>query len=119
MENRYDVVEISVHEVARKRQAGKPFVILDVREPQELELANLGYDVVDVAPLSELSARGERALPPPARDRNAEIVVVCHHGIRSAQVAAWLAQHEYVNVKSMAGGLDAYANEVDESIGRY
>jgi adenylyltransferase/sulfurtransferase len=113
------VVEISAQEVADKRQAKERFVLLDVREPWELECAHLGYSDVDVAPWSEILAKGEAALPPPARNRQAEIVVFCHRGQRSLEAALWLTDHGYTNVKSMRGGIAAYALEVDPDVGSY
>jgi rhodanese-related sulfurtransferase len=44
---------------------------------------------------------------------------MCHHGTRSAQVTAWLAQQGYKNVSNVAGGIDAYARQVDSSVGFY
>jgi rhodanese-related sulfurtransferase len=119
MANSFGVPEIEPAEVARKRAEHEKFVLLDVREPWELERAHLGYADVDVAPLSELSAKGAAALPPPARKKEAEIVVFCHMGERSAQVAAWLLAQGYTNVKSLRGGIAAYAAEVDPSVGTY
>jgi rhodanese-related sulfurtransferase len=119
MPNPYNAPEISPEELAAKRQAGAKFVVLDVREPSEYELAHMGHDWIDHAPVSELAKKKEAALPPPARNKEAEIVVVCHHGMRSAQVAAWLLQLGYQNVRSLCGGIDAYARKIDPSIGTY
>lgn len=119
MANPYGVPEVSVQEVAQKRTEGDDFVLLDVRELVELHYANLG-DEVEVAPLSELAERQLEALPDSiANDKDAEIIVMCHHGNRSAQVTAWLRQQGWTNVYNMAGGIDAYATIVDPSIGRY
>jgi rhodanese-related sulfurtransferase len=118
MPNPFGAAEVSVQEVAAKRQAGTPFVLLDVREPPELAAADLGPGV-ETAPLSDLAARQLAALPAAAQDKNAEVVVFCHHGMRSAQVAAWLTGQGWANVRSMAGGIDAYAREVDPAVGRY
>ena len=115
----YGVPEITVQAVAKRRARGDDFVLLDVREPQELLLANLG-DGILTAPLSELAARQLPALPPAvADDLAADVVIFCHHGIRSAQVVAWLRQQGWTNVVNMAGGINAYALEVDKTIGRY
>ena len=71
-----------------------------------------------MAPLSELAAL-RQCVAAPARNKEAEIVVLCHHGVRSAQVTAWLLQEGWKNVKSMAGGIAAYAEQVDPSVGAY
>lgn len=119
MANVYGVPEISVTQVAQKRTAGETFILLDVREPAELIMAQLGDDVVHV-PLSNLVAMREQALPESIKgDKTAEIVVFCHHGRRSAQVTAWLRQQGWLNTLNMEGGIAAYADEVDPTIGFY
>lgn len=52
-------------------------------------------------------------------DRNAEIVAHCHHGMRSADAAAFLAQQGFKNVKSLVGGIDAWSAQIDPSVPRY
>ncbi len=111
--------EINVLDLASKREAGDDFVLLDVREPHELEYATLG-DWIEVAPLSELSQRGTDALPEIIRvDQDKEIVVMCHHGARSAQVGNWLLAGGWTNVHNLTGGIHAYAVHVDDSVGKY
>ncbi len=119
MPNPYGVPEISVQEIARRRAEDADFVLLDVREPHELVYANLGNDAL-LAPLSDLANRRLEALPEEVTaDKTKEIVVFCHHGVRSAQVVAFLMQNGWTNVLNMEGGINAYALEVDSSIGRY
>jgi rhodanese-related sulfurtransferase len=113
------IPEISVTEVARKRAAGEDFILLDVREPSELERANLG-EGVEVAPTSQLSWQGARALPEVVRDNpDAEIVVMCRTGGRSAQVTAWLMSQGWTNVYNMVGGIHAWSRLIDPTIPRY
>ena len=117
--NPYGVPGLSVQEVAQKRKNGDEFLLLDVREPNELLLVNLGQAVL-TAPLSQLARQGPEALPENIlTNKEAEIVVVCHHGNRSAQVTAWLRQQGWTNVFNMDGGVEAYAIAVDPTIGRY
>ncbi len=118
MPNFYGVPEITPADVYRRRAAGDSFVLLDVREPEELFYADLG-EGVELAPISRLASSGIDALPPAAHDKTAEIVVFCHHGIRSAQVVAWLRQQGWTNVLNLDGGIDAYARQVDPSVGFY
>ncbi|UCG23356.1 MAG: sulfurtransferase [Chloroflexota bacterium] len=118
MPNIYGAPETEVQEVADKRKRGDAFVLLDVREQMELRLANLGNDVLWI-PLSDLAARREAALTEEFDDRDATIVVFCHTGVRSAQVTAWLRQLGWQNTFSMAGGIEAYALQIDSSVGRY
>lgn len=115
----FGIPQISVRDVADKRLAGEMFVLLDVREELELSRANLG-DGVEMAPLSQLAETGLDALPPVVRDdKDAEIVVFCHHGGRSAQVVGWLRQQGWGNVWNMDGGIHRYALEVDRTVGIY
>ncbi len=118
MSNPFGVPEMSVQELARKREAGEQFLLIDVREPHELHLANLGEGVIHV-PLSQLARIRLDALPAEALDQDAEIVIMCHHGNRSAQVAAWLMGQGWTNVWNMTGGIDAYAREISPSVGFY
>jgi rhodanese-related sulfurtransferase len=117
--NPYAVPGISVQKVAQRRAAGDDFMLLDVRELYELDRASLGDEVV-VAPLSELSQHGLEAMPADVRDNlDADVVVFCHHGTRSAQVVGWLRQQGWRNVVNMDGGIHAYALSVDRTIGFY
>lgn len=110
---------VSVKEVAQKLANEADFILLDVREPVELMYANLGSDVTHL-PLSQLADEGLGALPDAIRDHlDAEIVVMCHHGVRSAQVTAWLRQQGWTNVFNLTGGIDAYAREIDPKVGHY
>jgi rhodanese-related sulfurtransferase len=118
MPNIYGAPEIGVQEVADKRKRGESFILLDVREQMELRLANLGKDVLWI-PLSDMAARREAALAEEFDDKDATVVVFCHTGVRSAQVTAWLRQLGWQNTFSMAGGIEAYAQQVDSSVGRY
>lgn len=95
---------------AAKRLASAAAVLLDVREPFELELARVEGALH--VPMRDVPAR----LAEVPRDR--EVIVLCHHGIRSAQVARWLRARG-VDAVNLAGGIDAWADEVDESVGRY
>ncbi len=119
MPNPYGAPEISVADAAAKLKDGETFRFLDVREKEEVTAVSISAENVDYVPLSELGANGLDSLPEAVRDQNAEIVVFCHHGMRSAQVVAWLRKQGWQNVVSMAGGIDAYAADVDPSIGFY
>lgn len=104
--------EISVAEVAQLRASQTPFVLLDVREPWEIETANIAGSK-DI-PMNEIPARANNELDP-----DAHIVVICHHGARSLSVTAWLRREGYDNVQSMAGGIDQWTREIDGSVPRY
>jgi len=117
--NPYDVPEIDVQELAQKMQTGEEFFIVDVREAWETELSSLQDERVVLTPMSRLSDEGENAFPEALRDPQAEVVVMCHHGVRSAQVAAWMKQKGWQNVASLRGGIAEYAEAIDPSVGVY
>ena len=86
-------------------------VLLDVREPWEYQTAKL--EDSKLVPLREIPARfGEL-------DADAEIVVICHHGGRSLQAALFLDRQGFANVHNLAGGVDAWARQVDPAMPVY
>lgn len=119
MPNMYGVPEISAPELAQWQANGEQFVWLDVREPNEHAAVSIDDERIVLVPLSQLASQQLDALPDTAREQDAEIVVMCHHGVRSAQVVAWLSQQGWTNVINMDGGIAAWASEVDPSIGTY
>ncbi|RPI23275.1 MAG: hypothetical protein EHM70_22720 [Chloroflexota bacterium] len=114
------ILEITPHELAARLADPTPFVLLDVREALELRLARLDDPRVEWSPLSRLAYSGFEALPAPVRaDKQAEIVVFCHHGMRSADVTAWLQSQGWMQVRNLEGGIDAYARLIDPKVGIY
>ena len=111
--------EIDVQSLARKLQSDETFILLDVREPWELLQATITDSRLQVAPMSRLAEDGIDILPEPAKAREAEIYVLCHHGNRSAQVTSWLAHQGWTDIHNVRGGIDEYAARVDESVGFY
>lgn len=119
MPNPFGAPEISVQAVNQKLQAGDEFVLLDVREPNELQLAMIEDGRVVELPLSLLAAQQLDAIPEELEEKDVEVIVFCHKGLRSAQVTVWLREQGWPNVTNMAGGIDAWANEIDPEIGTY
>jgi rhodanese-related sulfurtransferase len=113
------IPEISVEELAARLHSSDAFVLFDVREPWELARARIADNRLTVRPMSELADRGLEALPEPVRQKDAEIYVLCHHGVRSADVTGWLASQGWTNAFSVAGGIDEYARRIDPSVGMY
>jgi rhodanese-related sulfurtransferase len=113
------VPEISVYELQRRLQgeelANQP-ILVDVREPNEWAICRLPG--ATLAPLSDLAQRGLAALPPGLSPRT-PLVVYCHHGVRSAQVTAWLLRQGFDDVVSLAGGIDAWSAQIDPKTPRY
>jgi sulfur-carrier protein adenylyltransferase/sulfurtransferase len=111
--------EITVTQLSEKLKSSDTFILLDVREPHELNFARLTDSRLEVAPMSRLGREGIKALSDAARSREATIYVMCHHGNRSRQVTAWLAQQGWKNVFNVHGGIDEYARKIDRSVGSY
>ena len=113
------IPEITVNELSEKLRSEDSFILLDVREPMELDMAELADSRLEVTPMSRLAQEGVDALSESAKSKDSVIYVMCHHGNRSAQVTAWLAQQGWKNVFNVRGGIHEYARSVDNSIGFY
>ena len=104
-------LELSVQQIRERRDAGEELLILDVREPAELQTAAL--DGTLNIPMGEIPSRYNEV----PDDR--PVVVMCHHGMRSLQVMMWLRKNDYDNVINMAGGIEAWSTHIDPSVPRY
>jgi rhodanese-related sulfurtransferase len=113
------IPEITVEELAKKLKSKDQFILLDVREPSELEQAKITDTRLEVVPMSRLGNEGTNALSESARSKGAEIYVMCHHGNRSMQVTGWLVSQGWANVHNVSGGIDAFARTIDPTIGIY
>ena len=85
--------------------------VVDVREQWEFDLAKLNGSTL--IPLATLPQSLDKL------KRDAEIVAICHHGMRSADATNFLLQQGYSNVKNLVGGIDAWSAQVDRSVPRY
>ncbi len=102
---------INAEEVRRWRSANPRAIVLDCRERWELESPALeNARAMDEATLNELTNGTSRDVP---------LLLYCHHGLRSADVAAHLADIGFADVRWIVGGIDRYAATVDRSIARY
>ena len=97
--------------IKEKLDRGEELLLLDVREPQEFAFNRI--EGAQLIPLGELPSRYNEL------DTEAEIVVYCHHGIRSLQGAYFLLQMGFKRVKNLTGGIDAWSLQVDPRIPRY
>ena len=102
---------ISPRQLAARLEGGEDLLVIDVREPEEYELAR-----IEGARLLPLSRFDEWA---PSLDPAVEIVVVCHHGMRRAQICALLARQGYRKMRNLTGGIDRWSREVDRRVPRY
>lgn len=105
------MTEISVDELRARRDAGDDFVLLDVREPVEVATASIPGAVT--IPMGQIPLH----LAELPTDR--PIVVMCHHGARSANVTGFLNANGYPNAVNLDGGIDAWSLNVDSSVARY
>ncbi|MEL6259512.1 MAG: rhodanese-like domain-containing protein [Cyanobacteria bacterium J06626_6] len=89
--------------------------LIDVREPHELEVASIPHFVN--LPLSQFPVWSETIHG--QFDHDAETIVMCHLGMRSAQMCQWLTSQGFTNVKNLAGGIDAYSRRIDSTVPLY
>ncbi len=87
-------------------------LFIDVREPSEHATAR-----IEGAQLIPMRTIPQRLME--LEDRDERLVVFCHHGVRSLQVAAWLREHGVENAQSMIGGIDAWSQRIDPAVPRY
>jgi adenylyltransferase/sulfurtransferase len=103
--------EISPAELAARLQHGAELVLVDVREPHELEISHLPG--AQLLPLGELASRLDEL------DQEAEIVLFCRTGTRSARARDILVAAGFTRVRHLAGGLNSWAHEIDRSMPVY
>jgi rhodanese-related sulfurtransferase len=102
---------ITPSEYAGRAARGGRVRLIDVREPQEFELARVeGAELLPMSRFQEWAG---------ALDPEEEIVFMCHHGIRSAQVCSVLAGSGFTKLYNLAGGIDRWSAEVDRAVPRY
>ena len=93
----------------------RPGLVLDVREPEELQVASVradGFELL-VIPMNDIPQRLAEL------DPERPVAVLCHRGARSQRVAMYLASNGFATVANIAGGIDAWSLERDASIPRY
>jgi rhodanese-related sulfurtransferase len=105
------IEEIDAKDAAERIAARPEAVLLDVREDEELQIVSV--DGARHIPMGDIPSRISEL------DPDTEIYCLCHHGMRSAQVAGYLAQQGFEKVLNVRGGIDAWATFVDESLPRY
>jgi sulfur-carrier protein adenylyltransferase/sulfurtransferase len=104
------IPQMTVKELKHRLDAGDEIFILDVREPYEYQIANIGGKLI---PQNDVPQRlGEI-------DRDREIVVQCLSGGRSQRIAEYLKQAGYTKVVNLAGGIRAWSEEIDPTVRKY
>ncbi len=103
--------DISPAAFAEQRDAGETWQLVDVRETWEIEIASVPQSIH--IPLVEIPSRQTEL------DADKPVAVLCHSGGRSAKVANFLADQGFSRVANIAGGIDAWAQQVDSALPRY
>ncbi len=106
-----EIAEILPEQLNERLKRGERPIILDVREPKEIAIAS--FPGATHIPMGEIPSRLTEL------DPDLETVVVCHHGIRSAQVAIYLARLGFERVSNLSGGIDRWSATVDPAVPRY
>ena len=98
-------------EISGRIKNGDNFKFIDVREPHEYEIARI--EEAELLPLSRFNEWIDNL------ESADEIVVMCHHGIRSANVCMFLVRNGFEKVFNLEGGIDLWSATVDENVPRY
>jgi rhodanese-related sulfurtransferase len=106
-----DDLEITPAEVKQRLDRGEKLVLIDVREPWEFSLCRI--EGAKLIPMGTVPANLQ------ALDTDDEIVVYCHHGVRSLDVTVWLRGQGVEGAKSLAGGIERWSVEIDPNVPRY
>jgi rhodanese-related sulfurtransferase len=106
-----EINEIEPAALKQRLDHGDALNILDVREPGEVQIAAIPGTVH--IPMNDIPGRLAEL------DREKEWVVMCHHGIRSAQVAMYLARMGFRRVANLSGGIEEWSLTVDPTVPRY
>ena len=104
--------EITPEDLKTLLDRNADLVLLDVREPWELQTAAMSHQ--KHIPMGEIPARFAEEL-----DREKHIVVICHHGVRSMNATVWLRQQGFEKTQSLRGGIDRWAKQIDPRVPLY
>jgi rhodanese-related sulfurtransferase len=110
------IEQISVEKLAEKLNNNESDLqLIDVREPGEVAIAHIpSFSNLPLSQFAEWSDRIVELFNP-----EVETIVLCHHGIRSAQMCQWLSAQGFSNLKNVTGGIGAYSQLIDPSIPQY
>lgn len=108
-----EVPQISPAQLRQMLDAGEPLLLLDVREPFEWEISNLGAQGARLIPMGDVPARIDEL------NRSEPVVVYCRTGARSDLIARYLVMNGFEKVWNLAGGINAWARTEDPGLRRY
>jgi len=106
-----EIEPVDVH--AMVAAGGDDWLLLDCRTPEEHATARIA--AARLIPMQEIAARAAEL----DTWKNSPVIVHCHHGIRSLRVAQWLRERGFSRARSLRGGIEAWAVEIDPSVPRY
>ncbi len=109
-----EILELDTQEAKLRLEGNPKPAIIDVREPDEFALASIAG--AQLIPMQSIPA--EFQLLERLADES-DLLVICHHGVRSLQVVSWLRSRGLDNCFSLTGGIDRWSKEVDSSVPRY
>ena len=102
--------EVSVTELQQMRDNHEPHQLIDVREPYEFDIANLGGELI---PLAQVPDNLDKI------SRDQKVIVHCRSGARSGRIVQYLEQQGYTEVYNLKGGILAWSAEIDPSVPQY
>jgi adenylyltransferase/sulfurtransferase len=103
-------IEISVQDLKKKIDRGEKFTLIDVREPFEKSISNIGGELI---PMKDLPSRAE------GLNKEDEIILYCRTGHRSDYAARYLRKLGFRDVKNLLGGIHAWSDYIDSSVTKY
>lgn len=104
--------DITVQELKSRLDAGENIVLIDVREPHEFEISNLNGILIPLGTLPERLSELEE-------HKDAEIIIHCRSGARSANAVAFLKQQGFVNPRNLTGGILSWSDNIDNTVTKY
>jgi rhodanese-related sulfurtransferase len=107
-------LETTPQEVQRRLRCGEKLALIDVREPSEFQIARIAG--AELIPMRTVPAELSRL---DAQAKEAPLIVICHHGVRSLHVVHWLREQGVSACQSLAGGIDRWSLEIDPAVPRY
>ncbi len=109
-----ETLELTPHELQARLNEGDHVVVIDVREPDEVAISQLPGSVL--IPMQSVPGEFQRL---EALADESDLAILCHHGVRSLNVVAWLRQRGIENCFSVAGGIDRWSTEINPGVPRY
>lgn len=103
---------ITVEELKERIDAGEQIRVIDVREPHEYEFSRI--EGAELKPLGQIGRWVDEL-----GDKSQELILQCHHGMRSDRACQFLAAQGFSNTKNLIGGIDEWSAKIDSNVPRY